>query len=290
MKFVRVLRGSGLRVCCLALIIVTLAACGPRQPGVSTPPPTTIGPTSSPAGEPPLQIPAPPTVVSSPTVVATPGAASPATVTPTTLQGVLDQVYAKNSGVMGVYVQNLKTGETASIDANAKLRSASLYKLLVLTSAYERVQSGALKTDQVITLSQAAFDVDPYNEWTPGTQTTVSCAMQAMITVSSNSAAEMLIEEVGGTARVTKDMQALGLTQSQIGDDTAYTSPADIAKLLDGIYHRTLVSPQASDAMLKLLLAQQHNDRLPLPLPVGIKVAHKTGELTDLRNEAGIVY
>ena len=213
-----------------------------------------------------------------------------ATRAPDSLQSVLNAVAANNNGVMGVYVKNLKTGETATLNANAKLRSASLYKLLVLTSAYERVQSGDLKTDQTIALSQAAFDVDPYNEWTPGTTTTVSCAIQAMVTVSSNSAAEMLLEAVGGDARVTKDMQALGLTQSQIGDDTAYTSPADIAKLLEAIYNRTLVSPQTSDAMLKLLLAQQHNDRLPLPLPLGIQVAHKTGELTDLRNEAGIVY
>jgi hypothetical protein len=42
--------------------------------------------------------------------------------------------------------------------------------------------------------------------------------------------------------------------------------------------------------MLDLLAAQQHADRLPAPLPLGVRVAHKTGELPNLRHDAGIVY
>src|SRR5207253_1497441 len=45
----------------------------------------------------------------------------------------------------------------------------------------------------------------------------------------------------------------------------------------------------ASERMLDLLSRQQHNDRLPVPLPLNIRLAHKTGELPKLRHDAGIV-
>ena len=42
--------------------------------------------------------------------------------------------------------------------------------------------------------------------------------------------------------------------------------------------------------MLDVLAHQQHSDRLPVPLPINVRVAHKTGELPNLRHDAGIVY
>jgi hypothetical protein len=42
--------------------------------------------------------------------------------------------------------------------------------------------------------------------------------------------------------------------------------------------------------LLQLLSAQQHNDRIPAPLPMGIRVAHKTGELPGLRHDAAIIF
>jgi Beta-lactamase enzyme family len=42
--------------------------------------------------------------------------------------------------------------------------------------------------------------------------------------------------------------------------------------------------------MLTLLEAQQENDRLPAKLPSGTVVAHKTGELDGVRNDAGIIH
>src|SRR5207302_9756032 len=50
------------------------------------------------------------------------------------------------------------------------------------------------------------------------------------------------------------------------------------------------VNEAAGQPMLDLLGAQQHNDRLPAPLPLSVRVAHKTGELPGLRHDAGIVF
>lgn len=215
---------------------------------------------------------------------------TPAPERPRELTAILDSAAAGYQGRLGVVVKHLGTGEMASLNAQQTFRSASLYKLFVLYSAYLRLESGELSRDELLTFSQEAYDAEPYAEWQAGTRTSVSCALRAMITLSNNAASEMLLERVGGGARVTADIRALGLEQSQIGGGYASTSPADVALLLEKIARRQLVSPEASDEMLGLLSDQRRNDRLPLPLPLGVAVAHKTGELTKLRNDAGIVF
>ncbi|OUC07903.1 hypothetical protein RY27_12175 [Litorilinea aerophila] len=41
---------------------------------------------------------------------------------------------------------------------------------------------------------------------------------------------------------------------------------------------------------MHILLQQQLNTRLPLFLPEGVPFAHKTGTLSGIRNDAGILY
>jgi hypothetical protein len=100
----------------------------------------------------------------------------------------------------------------------------------------------------------------------------------------------MLVDRVGGATQVTADMYDLGFTHSFLTADYAGTTPDDLAGLLEMIGRRRAVDSAASDAMLHLLAAQQRNDRMPLPLPAGIAVAHETGELARLRSDAGIVF
>jgi beta-lactamase class A len=42
--------------------------------------------------------------------------------------------------------------------------------------------------------------------------------------------------------------------------------------------------------MLDILLAQQFNEKIPAGLPPGVRVAHKTGEITAVSHDAAIVY
>jgi beta-lactamase class A len=271
-----------------------LGACAPfgATPPVPAPSPAGVRPASRavtlPAATPSPAPSATRIVASSEAATSTPIVAL--TATPPTLEDVVDSIIAEQPATVGFYTRNLETGEVVSANADRQVRSASLYKLFVLYSTYAQLTSGQISSSETISLSHAAFVGDPYNEWPEGTSTTVGCALQYMIEVSSNSAAEMLLERVGGQDRVNADMKALGLTQSEISDDYAFTSAADIARLLDLILTKRAVNPAASSAMLQLLLQQRRNDRLPSVLPPGMPVAHKTGELTNLRNDAGIVF
>ena len=56
------------------------------------------------------------------------------------------------------------------------------------------------------------------------------------------------------------------------------------------IHDKKLVSPEASEAMLNLLLNQTRKYKIPASLPEGTVTANKTGENTKVEADAAIVY
>jgi beta-lactamase class A len=68
------------------------------------------------------------------------------------------------------------------------------------------------------------------------------------------------------------------------------TTPRDMTRLLQLIYEGKTPNRQWSDFGLDILFHQQLNDRIPRYLPSGTPVAHKTGTIGPVRNDAGIIY
>jgi beta-lactamase class A len=67
---------------------------------------------------------------------------------------------------------------------------------------------------------------------------------------------------------------------------TAY----DLMLLFEKIAKEEMVNAEASKAMINILLDQKFNDIIPAQLPAEVKVAHKTGWITGLHHDAGIVF
>src|SRR5919199_3004138 len=259
-----------------------LVACSPAPAQV---PPAGAGSRPTPTPTPPapqVSLTRPP--LPTPTVVPTP--APPRARPP--LQPALDAVAAQHPGSIGVVVTALgPEHQSASVHAERRFRSASLYKLFVMQTAADSIDAGDLDPDETLTLTPAVAMDDAYTDLPVGTQTTVDCALQTMLQMSGNSAADLLVERLGLRA-INEHMVRLGLSQSVVSEQTAFTSPADVARLLEALASGD--SGPASARMLEFLAGQQHADRLPVPLPLGVRVAHKTGELPNLRHDAGIVY
>lgn len=73
-------------------------------------------------------------------------------------------------------------------------------------------------------------------------------------------------------------------------EDNNLTTPREMARLLAGIEHRDGLSAASCAAIIDILKRQKYGDRIPQQLPEGTVVAHKTGSLRGIRNDAGIVY
>ena len=159
-----------------------------------------------------------------------------------TLQAAIEAAVGRHQGSISVVATDLDTGATASVNADQQLSSASLYKLFLLQAAYARMATGDLSAQEQLTLGQALADSDPYTDLTIGTRSSVTCALQTMIEISSNSAADLIEDRLSDSA-VNAYLLGLGLQKSYITPDHAYTSAADIARLLNGMALGQAVSP-----------------------------------------------
>jgi beta-lactamase class A len=133
-----------------------------------------------------------------------------------------------------------------------------------------------------------------------GTTMTLRQLCDAMIVVSSNFAANLLIEKLGvenirGTvARLgAGGVQVLRGVEDQKAFDKGLnntTSARGLMVLLDRLAHGQAVDAGSDAAMIDILKRQKFKDAIPAGIPAGTTVAHKTGTITKIHHDAGIVY
>ena len=123
---------------------------------------------------------------------------------------------------------------------------------------------------------------------------------EAMITVSSNLAANLLIEKLGAMS-IQKTVDSIGASGMQVlrgvEDQKAFdkglnntTDAEGLGTLLLKLARGEAVSKTASAQMIDILARQKFNDGIPAGTPPGTRVAHKTGWITRIRHDAAIVY
>ena len=190
------------------------------------------------------------------------------------------------NGSWSVYICDLAGGSEATIN-DSPMQAASLIKLFIMGAVYENYDS--------LSQQYGSATLDSY--------------LTPMITVSDNDAANSLVSCLGGgdsTAGMQKvnsfcqshgytntSMGRLLLASNEFGDN--YTSAYDCGKFLKEIYQicsGTTQTPSLlhAEEMYSLLKQQQRTNKIPAALPEGVSVANKTGELSDVENDAGILY
>ena len=205
-------------------------------------------------------------------------------------------------------------GRGLDLRGGALVHAASTMKLPVLIELFRRADARALSLDQPLLLVnrfQSIADGSPYSlspaddSDTPlyarvGTQVPIRELGVRMMTRSSNLATNALIALLG-VGRIQATARALGATTMEVlrgvEDQKAYdrglvnrTSARDLAVLLESIESGRAASAASCGAMREILLAQESNGEIPAGLPVGTRVAHKTGSITATLHDAAIVY
>jgi beta-lactamase class A len=123
--------------------------------------------------------------------------------------------------------------------------------------------------------------------------------MFQMITRSSNLATNILIELVDAK-NVTATMRELGAHDVEVlrgvEDLKAFnkglsnsTTAYDLMKIFEAIGMDKIISEEVCDEMMTVLFDQYFNDIIPAYLPAKVKVAHKTGSITGVQHDSGIV-
>jgi beta-lactamase class A len=122
-----------------------------------------------------------------------------------------------------------------------------------------------------------------------------------MITTSSNLATNLLLGVIGPQS-VNDTLRELDLDDGLelrrgVEDELAYEHEINNRVTADGLL-RVLVmlaegkafSPALSRRMMDILHGQEFNQGIPARLPKGARVAHKTGEISTIAHDAGVIY
>jgi beta-lactamase class A len=229
-------------------------------------------------------------------------------------QRIEARVAQEPGAFVGLAYVDLASGDTLFLNADTSFHAASTMKVPVMIELFRRAAGGSFRMNQrLLLVNQFASIVDgsPYSldrgsdsdstlYSRIGERVPVDTLLRLMITRSSNFATNTLIALVGAPA-VTATMRSLGASRIQVlrgvEDGKAFdkglnntTTARDLATILRAIQEGRAASRDATREMLSILLAQEFNERIPAGLPSGIKVAHKTGDITAIAHDAAIVY
>lgn len=211
-----------------------------------------------------------------------------------TLQSVVEQSLNAVSGKYGIYIKNLKTGESVNVRENEVFEAGSIYKLWVMGAVFEKIKNGDLKEDDNLEENiediNKRFEISAEDAEMIGghLQLTISSAIRQMITISHNYASLMLLTKVS-TLEVESFLKRYGLNSSSM-ELPIRTTAQDLGRYLEKLYQGEIIDEEYSQKMINLLKEQNINDRLPKYLPQDIPVAHKTGDIGYFEHDAGIIY
>lgn len=234
--------------------------------------------------------------------------------TPNELFQKIQDRLAAEKGEFAVAFRDLQTGEQLLLNEKTIFHAASTMKTPVMIEVFKQAAAGKLSLQDSITVKNAfksIVDGSPY-QLNPaddselelykktGTKLTLSELVYQMIIQSSNLATNMVIEMVDGK-KVTQTMRDVGANDIQVlrgvEDGKAFAkglnnvvTAYDLMLIYTAMAEGRLVSREACDQMIHILLDQQHNTIIPAHLPKEVKVAHKTGSITGVHHDSGIVY
>ena len=215
---------------------------------------------------------------------------------------------------VGIAFRDLGSRDTLYLDADSSFHAASTMKVPVLVELFRAQDRGALRLDDSLLLvndfasivdgSHYALGADDDSDSTVyarvGERVPIRWLAERMIVRSSNLATNALIALVGGE-NVTRTMRALGASRMMVRrgveDGPAFraglnntTTARDLATVLTAIERGQAAGAASCRAMREILLRQEWNDAIPVGLPPGTRVAHKTGWITGTLPDAAIVY
>lgn len=215
---------------------------------------------------------------------------------------------------LGISFYDAETTIQWSYNADRYFHAASTMKLAVLLAVFRQIDRGELRLDAPVhvrnrftsIVNQEPYmldlgrDADPDVHGHLGRTLTVRELAYWMITRSSNLATNLLVD-VLGIATIQSALDELEIDGVRVlrgvEDQRAFDAGLNnevtangLLKLLRLIADGRAYSQAACDEMLSIMLDQQYRSGIPAGLPKAARVAHKTGNISTVHHDAGIVY
>lgn len=231
------------------------------------------------------------------------------------LRNSIDEL-AERSGAaaISVAVHDLASGFDFRYRADRWFHAASTIKLAVLLGVFRAVDRGVLVPQSRLHVRnhfRSAVDGTPFRvsagrdanaevQRAIGKTMRISELAHHMIATSSNLATNLLLDYVGleETQRALEELQIDGIDLRRgVEDERAFerginnrVTADGLVSLLTVIAEEQAFSRELSQQMLDILHAQEFRSGIPAHLPEVARIAHKTGDISTVAHDAGIVY
>lgn len=198
---------------------------------------------------------------------------------------------AKSGGRLGVAVRDAGSGASFAHRGDERFPMCSTFKFLLATQALAEVDAGRLRLDATLPITQA--DLVAYSPVTKplvGGVASIAALCEAAVTLSDNTAANVLLKALGGPAALTAFLRRSGdpvtrldrneptLNEGKSGDPRDTTTPLAMLEDLNRMVLGRVLTPASRDQLAAWLVANRTGDtRLRAGLPKDWRVGDKTG-------------
>lgn len=222
----------------------------------------------------------------------------------------------RSSGARSIAVAVYDTETEVAFRRHAErwFHAASTIKVAILLGVYASIHRGWLVPQSRLHVRnrfRSAVDGHPFRVAADrdansavhdavGKMMRVSDLALHMIATSSNLATNLLLDLVGldTVQRALDEFHVDGIDiRRGVEDERAFerninnrVTADGLVQLLRLIAEERSYSPELSHQMLDLLHAQEFRNGIPARLPAAVRVAHKTGEISTIAHDAGVVY
>ena len=216
----------------------------------------------------------------------------------------IQQLVSGFKGEVGVYVKDLRSGKTVTINADSIFPTASIVKVPILLGIMDRLHREELKYDSAFTYKDSLLYAgeDILGSFKSNETIALKKIIMLMMTTSDNTASLWLQSIAGTGTRINQLLDGFGFKNTRVnsrtpgreGNRTQYgwgqTTPREMGELLERAYKHQLFSTETDDRMLRCLGRNfWDEDEAISRFPPTIEVFSKNGCVNASRSEAMIV-
>lgn len=219
--------------------------------------------------------------------------------------GAFARIEGETGGWLGVAVLDTATGQQAGRRMGSRFPMCSTFKVLAAGAVLERADQGQEKLDRRITCAKSDLvTYSPETEKHVEGGTTLAELCEAAITLSDNTAGNLLLANIGGPKGLTAFARSLGdkvtrldrietaLNEATPGDPRDTTTPQAMLKNLNALVLGNALSTASRQQLITWLTGNKTGAaRLRAGLPAGWRIGDKTGSGEHgTANDIGVIW
>ena len=207
------------------------------------------------------------------------------------LPAALERLEKSSGGRLGVAVVDTGSGEQTGHRANERFAMCSTFKMLLASAVLQRIDQGGEHLDRAIDVpAKPLVNYSPLTEEHAGATMTISDLCYAILTRSDNTAANLLLNTIGGPEGMTQFARSIGDTVTRLdrtetslnealpGDPRDTTSPTAMAGNMQKLLLGDLLSAASRRQLTEWMISNRTGDeKLRAGIPTGWRVGDKTG-------------